>query len=318
MDDGEDWGKDSAVVATSFWDAERRADDEAAPAVTAPVHPIVRAFDLRTHLFFTTHITNLTPYVYTPSMADKLVLPVRRKELINILISSASTEGQDIVKGKGGGVIVLCSGEPGTGKTLTAEVYSESAKRPLYIVQCSQLGTDPDDLEKKLADVLTRAVRWKAILLIDEADVYIHSRGSNIKQNAIVGVFLRLLEYYTGVLFMTTNRGTEVDDAILSRVMAHVRYTIPDADDQAKIWAILAKQYMVDLSSSLVKALVEAFPGISGRSIKQLIRLSKVLAEKRKEPITVKLVQWVSQFQDLESKVPNGNGQPVAASEPEA
>ena len=46
----------------------------------------------------------------------------------------------DIVKGKSNGVIICSMGLPGVGKTLTAEVYSEKIKRPLYTVQASQLG----------------------------------------------------------------------------------------------------------------------------------------------------------------------------------
>src|SRR6185295_19284784 len=104
-----------------------------------------------------------------------------------------------IVAGKTGGTIVFCTGEPGTGKTLTGEVFSEVIKRPLYVVQCSQLGTDEEELEKQLKKVLRRAQRWGAILLIDEADVYVRERGDDIQQNAIVGVFLRVLEYYRGI-----------------------------------------------------------------------------------------------------------------------
>ena len=47
-------------------------------------------------------------------------------------------------------------------------------QRPLYSVQCSQLGLEPADLERELLKIFTRAARWNAILLLDEADVYIH------------------------------------------------------------------------------------------------------------------------------------------------
>ena len=97
-------------------------------------------------------------------------------------------------------------------------------QRPLYSVQCSQLGLEPADLERELLKIFTRAARWNAILLLDEADVYIHRRGSDIQQNAIVGVFLRVLEYYSGVMFLTTNRAELVDDAIASRCLARIDY----------------------------------------------------------------------------------------------
>ena len=44
-----------------------------------------------------------------------------------------------------------------------------------------------------------RAQRWGAVMLIDEADVYIKRRDDDITMNAVVGVFLRVLEYFNGL-----------------------------------------------------------------------------------------------------------------------
>jgi len=203
-------GTDSGYTHSKFWAKVYHGDEdeEGEEAHKLPVHPIVRFFNLGNHEFETTHIDNLDPYPYDTKIGEKLILPDDHRELIDALTGHAIERMEDIVQGKATGVILLCSGKPGTGKTLTAEVYSEVAKRPLYAVQCSQLGTNEEELEKKLTTVLNRATRWGAILLIDEADVYIYERGTDIGQNAIVGVFLRLLEYYGGILFLTTNRDT--------------------------------------------------------------------------------------------------------------
>lgn len=246
-----------------------------------PTHPIVRVFNLNTHEFLTCHISDIKPYEYDAKLIDKLILPDEQKQLVGALTSSVVTKYSDIVSGKAMGIIILCSGTPGTGKTLTAEVYSEVAKRPLYLVQCSQLGTDETSLEKELTIVLNRATRWKAILLIDEADVYIHERGKDIRQNAIVGVFLRLLEYYQGILFLTTNRAMVVDDAIISRMTAHIRYTVPDGEDRNRLWKMLANQYQVPMAEETIKKTVEQFPKVSGRSIRQILRLAKFMADNK-------------------------------------
>lgn len=185
-----------------------------------------------------------------------------------------------------------------THNTLTAEVYSEAAKRPLYMVQCSQLGTNEEVLEKKLALVLERAVRWRTILLIDEADVYIHERGKDIQQNAIVGVFLRLLEYYNGIMFMTTNRATVIDDAIMSRATAHIKYEIPTDDaKRTRLWKVLAAQYGVE-GLDIFKA-IQTFPKVSGRSIRQLIRLAKIMANRNGTKVTVASLKWAAKFHDF-------------------
>jgi len=310
-DEGEENKKTSCVIGSTMWVVldrkktkdEMEEEEDSSETVHLPVHPFVTVFVLDVHQYGVMYIRNLTDYKYDAGLADKLVLSDDRRELIDLLIGSEQDGYSDIVEGKGKGVIILTSGVPGTGKTLTAEVFSEKVERPLYIIQCSQLGTDPDELEKLLAEVLERATRWGAILLIDEADVYIHERGADVVQNAIVGVFLRLLEYYSGVLFLTTNRETLVDDAIKSRVMAHVRYKLPDYDEKVKLWKILSEQYGANISPAVIKELVEdkSLKMISGRSIKQLCRLSKALANKRVVPIDKDLVKWVARFQDIET-----------------
>lgn len=169
--------------------------------VTLPIHPYVQVFDLDKHQYVEINVEHLQPYKYDKTLINKLVLSEEKKSLINILVRGSQENIEDIVAGKMAGVIVLATGEPGIGKTLTAEVFSEEIQKPLYVVQCSQLGLDIKTVEGNLNKVLRRAQRWGSILLIDEADVYIHERGNDMEQNAIIGVFLRVLEYYRGVMF---------------------------------------------------------------------------------------------------------------------
>lgn len=305
MDDLVERGdKSTGTSGTTFYadkvrDEESDDDERETPknatqkVMTLPVHPIVRMFHLGTHGFVLCHIDSVKPYEYDPETTKKLVMPEGSRILIDTLTSGAIRKMQDIVRGKALGVMILCSGPPGTGKTTTAEVYAEAAQRPLYAVACSQLGTDEEKLEKSLSVVLSRATRWRAILLIDEADVYIHERGSDIQQNAIVGIFLRLLEYYKGILFLTTNRETIVDDAILSRMTAVVRYQLPKRNDALALWSILSKQLGVSI---VPREAQEQFPGASGRMIRQLLRLAQVLADRRKEKITTSHLIEVSAF----------------------
>lgn len=92
----------------------------------------------------------------------------------------------------------------GTGKTLTAECVAEHERRPLYAISCGDLGTDPERLEVKLKEVFNYAVAWKAILLLDEADIFLQERSiDDVNRNALVSIFLRELEYYDGILFVS-------------------------------------------------------------------------------------------------------------------
>jgi AAA+ superfamily predicted ATPase len=263
------------------------------------VQPYVQAFDLGMHQYVGIHVNNLEEYKYDSNLASKLVLPEKTKQLVNVLMESSAAIMEDIIAGKTGGTVVIATGEPGTGKTLTAECYSEQIERPLYSIQCSQLGTDEEQLEKKLLLTLNRASRWGAILLIDEADVYVRERGNDIQQNAIVGIFLRLLERYRGILFLTSNRATTIDDAIISRAVAHVRYTLPSRQELTQIWKVLADNYKVSLTDGQIQQLIEEFPAISGRNVKNILKLAVIMTHKTKKGVTVDDLLYVTRFIDL-------------------
>ncbi|KAI9682817.1 MAG: hypothetical protein M1822_006307 [Bathelium mastoideum] len=62
-------------------------------------------------------------------------------------------------------------------------------------------------------------------LLVDEADVFLESRNdANPDRNALVSVLLRMLEYYQGIIILTTNRVTSLDVAVQSRIHLAIRY----------------------------------------------------------------------------------------------
>ena len=271
--------------------------------VCVPTHPYCQVFDLLEHRFVKVHVNNLEEYKFDKKLIEKLVLNEDSKGLVEMLVESSNEMMEDIIAGKTGGVIVIATGPPGIGKTLTAEVYSEVLEKPLYNVQCSQLGTNEETLEKRLKRVLALASRWGALLLVDEADVYVRTRGDDIQQNAIVGVFLRLLEYYRGVLFMTSNRDVLIDDAVLSRATCWIKYEMPTNQELHDIWLVLAKQFGIELSEKLVAELVEAFPQgtISGRNVKNLLKLGKMRADRKHLKLTVDLFKWVARFQDINS-----------------
>lgn len=272
--------------------------------IEIPVHPLVIIYDLLRHKRLSIHVSYLTDYVYDKKMSERLILPPYIKTFIKLLVEQRTRGFRDIIAGKSGGTIVLLTGKPGVGKTLTAEVFSESEEKPLYTVQASQLGTDPEELEEQLLKVIRRAQKWGALLLIDEADVYVRTRGEDLTQNAIVGVFLRVLEYHSTVMFLTTNRPDLVDDAIASRCIARIDYPYPTKDEQKKIWRVLADSAGVPISEKTIETIAEKHTNLSGRDVKNLLKLAWVyMSFNGEDEVSVEAVDYVKRFKPTVDEV---------------
>ncbi|KAJ8114483.1 hypothetical protein OPT61_g3643 [Boeremia exigua] len=184
----------------------------------------------------------------TNTAFDDLVLPDGHKDVILSLVAQHfrdDSQEVDIFQGKGKGLILLLHGAPGVGKTSTAEGVAEAFKKPLLQITCGDLGFTAEKVEESLARNFDLASRWGCVLLLDEADVFLASRKSaennaDLSRNALVAgettlllkqtttnalaVFLRVLEYYTGILFLTTNRIGDFDEAFASRIHLSLEY----------------------------------------------------------------------------------------------
>ncbi|KAL6718972.1 hypothetical protein ACLMJK_003207 [Lecanora helva] len=162
------------------------------------------------------------------------------KRNVRCLVESHSAHDpvfDDIIVDKGKGLVMLLYGAPGTGKTLTAESIADYARRPLYHIGARELGTEVTSTERALQKIFNLAREWDAILLLDEADCFLSKRTSDdMERNAFVTIFLRLLEYHSGILFLTTNRSEEFDPAFSSRIHLKVKYDDLDANRRARIW----------------------------------------------------------------------------------
>lgn len=264
-----------------------------------PLHFDLRVFHLGTHMGMVVDSRGLSPYTYDKSLREKLVLPADQRDLLDILTEDISTFTSDLIEGKSAGNVILCKGIPGVGKTLSAEVYAELTERPLYSIHSGSLGVTAASVRENLEIVFQRSQRLDMVLLLDEADVFVIERGDNLEQNAIVAEFLRTMEYYQGLMFMTTNRADSVDEAIISRCAAIIDYRVPGRDDARKIWHVLAGLSNTTLDEGLVDELLDGFPHIAPRDIKMLLRLTLRVALAKKVPLTVDVFRQCAMFRGL-------------------
>ena len=176
-------------------------------------------------------------------LMDALQLP---EEYMSILKATVQPRAQisvsdqlslDLVQGKGKGVKIMLYGDPGVGKTCTAEAIADYTKRPLYRITVGTLGTTVEDIETNLKKVFKRGHKWGCIVLFDEADVFFLSRDKgNPYRNQIVSIFLNNLEHYSGILILTTNRAEAFDEAIMSRIPIVLYYPPLSLDATLKLF----------------------------------------------------------------------------------
>lgn len=274
-------------------------DEDSKGFAAVPVHFNLRVFDLSTHEFLWVHTSDLKRYVYDKTLRDKIVLPEDQRNLLDILTTNLDDFTGDVIEGKGAGNVVLCKGEPGVGKTLTAEVYSELIERPLYSIHSGSLGVTADSVRSNLEEIFKRSTRWNAVLLLDEADVFVLERGDNLTQNAIVAEFLRTLEYFLGLMFMTTNRAKDIDDAILSRAAAIIDYPVPGIDGIREVWKVQAANQGVEIPEDLLEDLVHGFVKIAPRDVKMLLRLALRVSKGNGTPLDTETFAKCAMFRGL-------------------
>lgn len=134
---------------------------------------------------------------------------------------------------------MLLHGAPGVGKTATAEAVAMENRKPLFTITCGDLGLTPSEVETSLNEIFRLAGKWGCVLLLDEADVYLSQRSRlDLQRNALVSVFLRVLEYYSGLLFLTTNRVGTIDEAFKSRIHMALYYPPLDKEQTKEIFKV--------------------------------------------------------------------------------
>ncbi|MCJ1391933.1 hypothetical protein MMC18_004800 [Xylographa bjoerkii] len=201
---------------------------------------------------------------------DTLILPDSQKLILRALVSSHafSRNARDQVqqKGKESGAEIT---EKGMLSTTTGDLNKYN--RPWYI-------------EYRLPQLLRYATIWKAVVLLDEADVFLEARqdclGDATARNALVAIFLRYLEYFSSIMFLTSNRVGVFDDAMKSRIHLAIEYLPPTLEMRRLIWierlqAIPASETAVDPEEAVHELIRD---DLNGREFYNAVRTAQTVA----------------------------------------
>ncbi|KAH6676253.1 ATPase [Halenospora varia] len=238
--------------------------------------PVLLGFALKNKLWLHFYVDDIKPVVWNDDAYSHLVYQEEQKDLVLTFVDNhqrLKARVDDVIMGKGQGLILLLSGPPGTGKTLTAEAVADKTRRPLYYLQAEDLGTNASHLGPKIKKVFEMATEWDAVILLDEADVFMAERDpGDIARNELVSIFLRELEYFKGIIFLTTNLYSTIDAAFRSRVNIHLVFKPLPFSSRLLLWTKFLSRLDVPSVQSDADMKELAKWELNGREIKNAIK----------------------------------------------
>jgi hypothetical protein len=182
---------------------------------------------------------------------DDLVLPepLHRQvvEIAEFFVAAPAVDerwGFGRLSASPGGLKALFTGDPGTGKTLAAEVVAYQLGRQLMKVDLAQVVSKwVGETEKNLQVVFDAAENAAAVLFFDEADTLFGKRGevrhgTDRYANLEVGYLLQRIETYRGLVILASNLRDEIDSAFLRRFQILLHFPRPSEVERRRLWQL--------------------------------------------------------------------------------
>ncbi len=188
------------------------------------------------------------------------------------------------------GYKALFYGPPGTGKTLTAGLLGRLANLDVYRIDLSMvISKYIGETEKNLEKVFTKAEHKNWILVFDEAEVLFSKRTSisdahDKYANQEVSYLLQRLEDYNGLVILSSNMRSNVDEAFSRRLQSVIHFPLPKAAERFLLWSqsfSLHTKFACDVN---LEHIAERFE-MAGGSIINVVQFASLMALNRKEHV---------------------------------
>lgn len=184
------------------------------------------------------------------------------------------------------GYRALFYGPSGTGKTMSASLLGKLTGRDVYCVDLSMVVSKYiGETEKNLSRVFDSAEGKGWILFFDEADALFGKRtGINDSHdryaNQEIAYLLQRVEDYNGLVVLSTNLKSNLDDAFARRFQSVIRFKMPDPEQRAQLWQNTFSNKVVFESRIDLDSISTKYE-LSGGSILNVVQYCSLLALSR-------------------------------------
>lgn len=175
---------------------------------------------------------------------NDVILPDETKEKMDFFLKTYKSDafqklGVDKVIKKGKGLSFLFYGPPGTGKSMLAEAIASSVGMKMLVVETPKIFSCwLGQTDKNIQKMFERAKEDNLVLLLDEADSLLYSRGLVSAYHTVrfTNVMLTELERFDGIAVFTSNMDDLLDEAMERRIALKVKFDLPKPKERAYIW----------------------------------------------------------------------------------
>ncbi|MBV8892269.1 MAG: ATP-binding protein [Acidobacteria bacterium] len=249
---------------------------------------------------------DLTSLVVSDGVRQRLETAIRLVKYHDVLFDQWDLKSIDPHRQ---GIALNLYGPPGTGKTLAAEALSAHLGHGFIDVSYAEIESRyVGETPKNIVRCFEAARRHDAVLVFNEADSILGSRLSSVTQsadhsvNVSRAVMLAQLDEFTGIVVFTSNFPRNYDTAFVRRILAHVRFDLPDQSTRRRLWAALLPKRLPLAADVELDLLAEASDGLAGGDLVNVILAAAAKAVDRPvKDYCVHLVDLLDEITELRS-----------------
>ena len=179
---------------------------------------------------------------------------------------------------------VFLFGNSGCGKTTTAKALATALKKPVYILNLSNIVSSKiGETGQNLKLIFDKASRDKAVLFLDEFDQIGKARGNDDKDvgemRRLVNTIIQLIDYFpkNALLICASNHPQIIDIALMRRFQLKISFELPSDEVLNEYYDAILSHFPENLRSinrrfgiSFAEAKDYAYTIIKGNIINQL------------------------------------------------